>query len=61
MRQPSVSAAVERISGSGFELLDGFADEAAGILEAGDLSRRRLAYLRTGIEKRIDTLRVIWG
>ena len=44
-----------------FELLDGFADEAASILEDGDLSRWRLGYLRAGIEKRIDTLRVIWG
>lgn len=35
--------------------------EAAGILEAGDLSRWRLDYLRTGIEKRIEALRVIWG
>ena len=42
-------------------LLDGFEDEAAAILEAGNLSRWRLDYLKAGIQKQIDVLRVIWG
>ena len=42
-------------------LLDGFADEAAAILEHGNLSAWRLDYLRAGIEQRIEALRVIWG
>jgi len=49
--------------GSWFELgfLDGFEDEAAEILENGNLSRWRVDYLKEGIRKRIEALRVIWG
>ena len=42
-------------------LLEGFAEEAAGILEHGDISDWRLEYLREGIAQRIEALRVIWG
>lgn len=43
------------------DLLDGFADEAAAILENGNLSAWRLDYLKVGIGQRINALRVIWG
>lgn len=36
--------------------LEGLAEEAAGILEQGDLSRWRTDYLRKGIQKRIDVV-----
>lgn len=44
-----------------FGLLDGFVDEAADILENGDISAWRLDYLRAGISQRIEALRIIWG
>ncbi|MBQ9067666.1 MAG: HipA domain-containing protein, partial [Eggerthellaceae bacterium] len=43
------------------EMLDGFEEEAATILEQGNVSRWRLDYLRKGIAQRLAALRVIWG
>ncbi len=42
-------------------LLDGFIDEAIGILANGNISAWRLDYLRKGLESRLDALRVIWS
>lgn len=40
-------------------LLDGFDDEAAAILESSDIDARRLAYIAEGIKQRINALAVI--
>lgn len=41
--------------------LDGFPEAACAILAEGDLSRRRLDYLREGIQQRIDAVRSMVG